>query len=221
MIKDKGIEKPIATQIFIGTNGLYKVFPIIASTLDKLQLRILDASLHTTIRGTVNKQIKETAFDIFYVVNQNGKPFGEEIKIVSQIKTVLNEAFRNPKQSILDVHRRIPQDLKQFSTMTNVLISTDLSKVCTTLEVITPDRPGLLLCLGKIFMKFKLQLISAKISTLGERVEDVFHVVDANYKPLSDPLICSQLEQAICDELDARVMKETEGAPLQKMSLWN
>lgn len=221
LIKDKGIEKPIATQIFIGTNGLYKVFPIIASTLDKLQLRILDASLHTTIRGTVNKQIEETAFDIFYVVNQNGRPFGEEIKIVSQIKTVLNQAFHDPKQSILDVHRRIPQDLKQFSTMTNVLISTDLSKVSTTLEVITPDRPGLLLCLGKIFMKFKLQLISAKISTLGERVEDVFHVVDANYKPLSDPLICSQLEQAICDELDARVMKETEGAPLQKMSLWN
>jgi len=221
LIKDKGLGAPIATQIFIGTNGLYKVFPIIASTLDKLQLKILDASLHTTISSSLNKQIKETTFDIFYVVNQDDKPFGENIKIVSQIKNTLNEAFRNPEQTILYSSRRIPQDLKQFSTTTNVVISTDLPRLSTTLEVITPDRPGLLLCLGQIFMEFKLQLISAKISTLGERVEDVFHVVDANYKPLSDHFVCSQLAQAICDELDARVMKEIEGAPLQKMSLWN
>jgi len=221
LIKDKGLGTPIATQIFIGTNGLYKVFPIIASTLDKLQLKILDASLHTTIRGSLNKQVKETTFDIFYVVNKDDKPFGENIKIVSQIKNALNEAFRNPEQAVLYPSRRIPQDLKQFSTMTNVVISTDLSRLSTTLEVITPDRPGLLLCLGQIFTKFKLQLISAKISTLGERVEDVFHVVDENYKPLSDLFACSQLVQAICDELDARVKKEIEGAPLQKMSLWN
>jgi [protein-PII] uridylyltransferase len=221
LIKDKGLGTPVATQIFIGTNGLYKVFPVIASTLDKLQLRILDASLHTTLGGSLNKQVKEIAFDIFYVVNQDDKPFGQNIKIVSQIKNALNEAFLNPEQTILYPSRRISQGLKQFSTTTHVVISTDLSRLSTTLEVITPDRPGLLLCLGQIFMEFKLQLISAKISTLGERVEDVFHLVDANYKPLSDLFACSQLVQAICDELDARVMKEIEGAPLQKMSLWN
>jgi len=55
LIKDKGLGAPIATQIFIGTNGLYKVFPIIASTLDKLQLKILDASLHTTTSSSLNK----------------------------------------------------------------------------------------------------------------------------------------------------------------------
>jgi [protein-PII] uridylyltransferase len=64
-------------------------------------------------------------------------------------------------------------------------------------------------------------LISAKISTLGERVEDVFHIVDDHYKPLRDPTLCLQLERAICDELDARVMDQIEGAPLEKMSLWN
>jgi [protein-PII] uridylyltransferase len=221
LIKDKGLGVPIATQIFIGTNGLYKIFPIIAATLDKLQLRILDASLHTTLCGNLNTQIEETTFDIFYVVNKDGNPFGKEIKLISQIKTALNEAFHNPKQPILDVQRRIPQSLKQFNIMTTVVICTDLSKMSTAIEVIAPDRPGLLSCLGQIFTKFKLQLISAKISTLGERVEDVFHVVDANYNPLSDLFSCSQLVQAICDELDARVMKETEGIPLQKMSLWN
>jgi [protein-PII] uridylyltransferase len=221
LIKDKGLGTPIATQIFVGTRGFYKVFPIIAATLDKLQLRILDASLHTTLRNTKNKKIKEAAFDIFYVVNNDAEPFGKNLKIVTQIEVALKKAFRDPKQSNFGVNRRVPQNLKQFSTTTKVNISSDINGASTILEVITPDRPGLLLYIGQIFTKFQIQLISAKISTLGERVEDVFHIVDDHYKPLRDPTLCLQLERAICDELDARVMDQIEGAPLEKMSLWN
>jgi len=74
--------------------------------------------------------------------------------------------------------------------------------------------------LGQIFMKFNLRLLSAKISTLGERVEDIFHLVDMGYQPLSDPLLCAQIKETVCYELDARVMEQIEGAPLQKMNLW-
>ena len=69
-------------------------------------------------------------------------------------------------------------------------------------------------------MRFELRLLSAKISTLGERVEDVFHLVDIDYQPLSDPALCVQLRDAICNELDIRNKEDTEGAPLQKMKLW-
>ena len=220
LIQDKGPGDPVATQIFISTNGLYKVFPIIAATLDNLQLRILDASLHTSLRSTMNKNIRETTFDIFYVVNEAGSPFGGQKKIISQIEVSLNKAFQNTSQSILEVSRRISQNLKQFSTITEVIISSDLVKMCTVIEVFTPDRPGLLLHLSHIFLKFKLRLINAKISTLGERVEDVFQVVDTNYNPLSDDEICRQIHEDICNKTDARVMNQVKGNPLQKMNLW-
>jgi len=42
---------------------------------------------------------------------------------------------------------------------------------------------------------------NAKIATLGERVEDVFFVTDADNQPLSDPQLCLRLQQAIIKEL--------------------
>jgi [protein-PII] uridylyltransferase len=74
--------------------------------------------------------------------------------------------------------------------------------------------------LGRIFIRFRLRLLSAKISTLGERVEDVFHLVDMDYQPLGDPDFCEQLRDAICRELDARNRDDVKGAPLRKMKLW-
>ena len=69
-------------------------------------------------------------------------------------------------------------------------ISNDIEKSATILEVITPDRPGLLAHLGRIFVRFKLRLLSAKIATLGERVEDVFYLVNMDYSPLSNAEFC-------------------------------
>ena len=42
---------------------------------------------------------------------------------------------------------------------------------------------------------------NAKIATLGERVEDVFFVTDADNQPLSDPQFCLRLQQALVKEL--------------------
>ncbi|MNM75872.1 Bifunctional uridylyltransferase/uridylyl-removing enzyme [compost metagenome] len=73
----------------------------------------------------------------------------------------------------------------------------------TILEITAPDRPGLLARLGRIFLEFDLSLQNAKIATLGERVEDVFFITDADNQPLSDPQLCSRLQEAIVQQLQA------------------
>ncbi|HLV16935.1 MAG TPA: ACT domain-containing protein, partial [Pseudomonas sp.] len=78
----------------------------------------------------------------------------------------------------------------------------------TVLELIAPDRPGLLARIGKIFLDFDISLQNAKITTLGERVEDVFFITDANNQPLSDPELCARLQRAIVEQL------AVEGSPL-------
>jgi [protein-PII] uridylyltransferase len=212
LIKDAGVEVPVATQIFIHTNGLNNVFPITAATLGHLQLTILDASLHRDTQGNT--------FDTFYVVNENDEPFGHDNRMLSRIQDTLSDALKNPTESTFKIQRRTPRHLKHFTMRTIASISNDIDKSVTILEVITPDRPALLAHLGRIFIQFKLRLLSAKISTLGERVEDIFHLVDMNYQPLSDPSFCKKLSDAICSELDARNKEDIEGAPLQKMKLW-
>ena len=78
----------------------------------------------------------------------------------------------------------------------------------TMLEVISPDRPGLLACIGRIFLQFDVQLQNAKIATLGERVEDIFFISDNQGLPLSDPDMCERLQREICEQLDRRVTSQ-------------
>ena len=60
--------------------------------------------------------------------------------------------------------------------------------------------------MGKVLWEERIDLHAAKISTLGERAEDVFYVTDRAGKPLSDALpaerLCSRLSP---DALDQRV----------------
>ena len=55
--------------------------------------------------------------------------------------------------------------------------------------------------MGQLFLDFDLSVQNAKIATLGERVEDVFFVTDADNQPLSDPQFCLRLQQALVKEL--------------------
>ena len=86
--------------------------------------------------------------------------------------------------------------------------------------MVTPDRPGLLAHLARIFTRFDLQLLNAKISTLGERVEDVFYLTDSDYQPITDPDLIELLQATICKELDERNQEDGAQSPSRKVKTW-
>ncbi len=211
LIEDVGAGTPVATRIFIHTQQLSNVFPIVAATLDQLRLNILDAKLSTNPKGNT--------YDSFFALDEDAQTFGDNPEQVKKIQLALAHALTHPTESTFEVHRHTPRHLKSFTLQTVAMISNDINKNATMLEVITPDRPGLLAHLGRIFMRFGLRLLSAKIATLGERVEDMFYVVDHDYQPLSDPATCELLSETICRELDERNREDVGGKPLRQMKL--
>ena len=120
---------------------------------------------------------------------------------VKQIRDGLTEALRNPADYPTIIQRRVPRQLKHFAFAPQVTIHNDAHRQVTVLELSAPDRPGLLARVGHIFLEFDLSLQNAKIATLGERVEDVFFITDAHNHPLSDPQLCSRLQEAIVQHL--------------------
>ena len=208
-IEDAGVENASATRIFVHTKGLSNVFPITAATLDSQRLNIVDARLYTGSRH-------RNTFDIFYVLDEQDRPFASRQEQELRVRSALIKALQAPSEQVFKVQRRTPRQLKQLTIGTSAHIDNTLSDTVSYLEVVTPDRPGLLAQLGRIFMRFDLHLHSAKIATLGERVEDVFYLTDTDDQPITDEALCRKIEATICSELDSRNLEDTSsGAPLE------
>jgi [protein-PII] uridylyltransferase len=196
LIRDIGVEVPIATQIFVHARNRRKIFSVIAGTLDKLQLNIQDARLQSTS--------DDQAFDVFYVLNDSDQPIGDQPELCKKVIKELKKGIKKPESVNLNIQRRTSRQLKQFAIKTTTSLSNDADTNTTMLEVITPDRPGLLAHISSIFLRFDLNLYNAKIATLGERVEDIFYLTDSTHQPLTDPHLNEELQLAICNELDKR-----------------
>ncbi len=186
-----------ATQVFVRTKDRANVFAASATALDSLNLSIHDARIYSSSGGYT--------IDTFFVLDENGKPIGDDPHLMEHIRqTVLQELSLVERYSEV-IRKRTPRQLKHFAMPTRTMLTSDSKSGYTMLEVITPDRPGLLARIGRIFIEFGIQLHNAKIATLGERVEDVFFITDQQGQPLSDPELCERFQSAIREQLDAQV----------------
>ena len=73
----------------------------------------------------------------------------------------------------------------------------------SVLELIAGDRPGLLCDVGKVLMEERIDLLAAKIMTVGERAEDVFYLASLAGQPL-DEAAATRLQQRLSRALDRR-----------------
>ena len=170
-----------------------RLFSRICAQLEQLDLSIHDARIYNANDGMT--------MDTFFVLGSNGRSIAEDTARINQIRAQLSRALQQDEASE-QVNRRTPRVKKSFSIPTETNMSVDEIKNYSVLEVATPDRPGLLAKIGRIFVDFGVELQAAKIQTLGERVEDVFFITEANQQPITDPERCEALQQAIRNELD-------------------
>lgn len=189
-----------ATQIFIYAKNAPHVFTAATTCLAQLDLNIQDAKIYESASGYT--------LDTFFVLNDDFEPLGNDPALYKKIHSALLDELKLVGDYSEISQRRTPRELKQFAISTRTAISNDLSGGYTVLEVISPDRPGLLATIAQCFMEFNITVQNAKISTLGERVEDVFYISDADGEPLSDPKLCAALQEEICKRLDRAVKKE-------------
>jgi [protein-PII] uridylyltransferase len=182
------------TQIFIHALSHAQLFSRICAELEQLDLSIHDARIYNANDGM--------SLDTFFVLDSDGQPITEDSKRLNYIREHLTEALAGDPQAPRILQRRTPRQVKSFSVPTETRMSVNTAMNVSVLEVAAPDRPGLLARIGKIFVDFNVELQTAKIQTLGERVEDIFFITDHQQQPITDPELCSAIQQAIRDELD-------------------
>lgn len=182
-----------ATQIFVYGAQRHDFFAVTVATLDQLNLSTLDARIMTS-SGHFN-------IETYIVLDVDGERIGHDSERIEKIQAGLTAALCNPEDYPDIIQRRVPRQLKHFSFVPQITIHNDAQRPYTVVEVVAPDRPGLLARIAGIFLEFNLALVKAKIITLGERVEDVFFITDAQGLPLSDPELCHALQESMIAQL--------------------
>ncbi|WP_417779825.1 [protein-PII] uridylyltransferase [Stutzerimonas xanthomarina] len=181
------------TQIFIYAPDQHDFFAVTVAAMDQLNLNIHDARIITSS--------SQFTLDTYIVLDADGTPIGNDPERTEEIRQGLIDALRNPDDYLTIIQKRVPRQLKHFAFPPQVTIHNDMQRPQTIIEVVAPDRPGLLARIGQLFLDFDLSVQNAKIATLGERVEDVFFVTNADNQPLSDPQLCMRLQQAMIKQL--------------------
>lgn len=182
-----------ATHIFIYTVNRPYLFASSAAAMDQLGLNIQDARIFTSQ--------KNYCMNTYSVLESDGNAIDERPRRIDEIKRTLREHLRDPKSNLRTTDKRTPRKLRHFDQFVDTEIINRDDTPYSILELSCIDRPGILAAIGKVFAEQDIQLLNARIATLGERVEDLFFITDWEDRPLTDPARNDRLKKALEEAL--------------------
>jgi [protein-PII] uridylyltransferase len=151
-------------QVAVYTPDQPDLFARICGYFDHAGFSILDAKIHTAANGY--------ALDTFQVVSSLLSEHNRELITIveSELQHTLEQAGPLPAPGRGRVSRRV----KSFPIPPRVQLAPDEKAQRWILSVSASDRVGLLYSIARVLAKHHINLQLAKVSTLGERVEDTF-----------------------------------------------
>jgi len=164
------------------------LFARICSYFERKDFSILDAKIHTTRHGY--------ALDTFLVTEP---AFASSYRdILSLIEHELHALLVARAPLPVAGMGRLSRQSRTFPFTPQVDLRPDERGQYYLLSVSASDRNGLLYAIASILARYRINLHTAKIMTLGERVEDVF-LIDG--EALNHPRTQIQLETELLDAL--------------------
>ncbi|KMK52366.1 protein-PII uridylyltransferase [[Actinobacillus] muris] len=164
-----------ATEIFIYAADQPQLFARLAQTLSQKKITIHDAQIITSENGLV--------LDSFIVSEINGQPLNDDRS--RQIHRALHNTLSQTANQTFKLIKK-PIKHQSFRRKTKLRFLADSHPNQTAFELFTLDREGLLAHIGDIFNRLSLNLLNAKITTIGERAEDFFVVSNNRQQALSE-----------------------------------
>jgi len=142
------------------------LFARICGYFDSKNLSVLDARIHTTRHGY--------ALDSFLVVDPtDGLRYRD---ILTLVEAELTERLRRRAELAPPVRGRISRRSRYFPIEPTVDLRPDERGQHYLLSLTANDRTGLLYGIARVLSQHRVNLYTARVSTLGERVEDLFLV---------------------------------------------
>jgi len=131
--------------------------------------------------------------DVFWICNSSQKAIkeqNEQQRLINHLKASINKPGNN---DVINNH----YFKSKFDIVPVITIDNKMSNQMTTFQILSGDRQGLLMDILNIFHTNNVSVQSAKISTYGEKVFDIFQVTDHKNKKIKNTKILESLESQL------------------------
>ena len=156
-------------QVLVFTPDQPDLFARICGHFDQAGFSILDAKVHTTRTGW--------ALDTFQIVTASLPEHYREL--INMVESGLQQTIEKHLPLPAPTKGRLSRRVKSFPVTPRLTLKPDDKAQNWLLSVSASDRIGLLYNIAGVLAKHGISLQLAKISTLGERVEDTFLISGA------------------------------------------
>ncbi len=158
---------------------------------------IVDAKIATLSNGS--------ALDTFLIQDADGGPFDRPDRL-ARLATRVDQALRGELDVVNELETRHREKRSKrtrgFKVSPRVMIDNKASNTHSVIEVNGRDRAGLLSTLTYALTELGLQVSTAKISTYGEEVVDVFYVKDIFGMKIDHPGKVKQIKTRLMSILE-------------------
>ncbi|WP_313604971.1 [protein-PII] uridylyltransferase [Comamonas jiangduensis] len=157
-------------QVLVYAPDQADLFARICGYFDKAGLMVVDARIHTARNGY--------ALDTFQIASEQLHMHYRELTTL--IENGLPQAIQSKEPLPEPIKRRLSRRVRSFPMVPRVTLTPDEKAQSWLLNISASDRAGLLYSVARILAAHGLSVELAKVSTLGERVEDSFLVQGAS-----------------------------------------
>jgi [protein-PII] uridylyltransferase len=154
----------VGLQVLVYAPDKQDLFARTCGYFDSANFNILDAKVHTTATGY--------ALDTFLVVSPYLEPHPRDL--ISYVETQLTLALEATGPLPEPSRGRLSRRVRSFPVTPRVTLRPDERAQRWLLGVSASDLSGLLYAISRVLARHGINLQLAKITTLGERVEDTF-----------------------------------------------
>lgn len=183
-----------ATQVIIKADNSAFLFANLTTAFDRMNLSIQDARMYILA--------EQQCLTTFMILDDEGTPLHLNKQSMEQMRNVLLK-YVTAKQALPgNSNMAATRKQRHFTRNTLTTLTNSETQPYSILEVLSPDRQGLLAVIAHIFVDMGIILHNAKITTLGENVEDVFFISGNDNRKLHDATVIETLQTRIRTKLD-------------------
>ncbi|HEY5775917.1 MAG TPA: [protein-PII] uridylyltransferase [Xanthomonadales bacterium] len=174
LVAIREVEESGVSELLVHAPDYDGLFSAVTAVIDELGIDVLSARVATTSAGK--------SFDLFQLMDSNAQVLNEvdSERLKSRLCRILADAAV-PKPVV----RRLPRRLRPFKSAPEIHFSAAQGGERTLMDLACSDRPGLLSDISAAMVTCGIRIHDAKITTMGDRVEDAFILSDKQNAPLS------------------------------------